>query len=73
VAPLRIDLNQTKCGFAPLFREAGVERAELVKQLIAHTKDFEKAEATFWQQRHRANVGLALVDASGEIIFRDDS
>jgi signal transduction histidine kinase/CheY-like chemotaxis protein len=53
-------------------REAAVERAELTKQLKARTQEYEQAEAKFWQWTHQANVGLALVDPSGAVVFSND-
>jgi PAS domain S-box-containing protein len=53
-------------------KQAAREHAELSKQLIARTLDYEMSEAKFSRFADRVNVGFGIFDLEGQVLYAND-
>ncbi len=54
-------------------KQAAIERAELSKQLLAKTLEYEQSEAKFSRFADRVSVGFAIGDPNGRVLYANDS
>lgn len=53
-------------------QQADIERAELSDQLLALTAEYERSEAKFSRFADRINVGFAIVDLEGRVLYANE-